>query len=58
MLLLKCQSDLMQVAQEAGVSEIQSRSIPALTDSAELENKWHMPNGGIVILNFVDDVSV
>jgi hypothetical protein len=48
----------MQVAQEAAIPETQSETNPLLSDNAELENKWHMPYGGIVILNFVDDVSV
>jgi hypothetical protein len=48
----------MQVAQEARVSETQSETNPLLSDNAELENKWHMPYGGMVILNFVDDVQV
>jgi hypothetical protein len=47
--LLECQVDRRQVAQEEGISEIQSETIPILSDNVELGNKWDMPSGGIVI---------
>jgi hypothetical protein len=57
MLLLRYRNDSTQVTQEVDFSEIESKPTLKPADIMDLENKWHMPNGGLVILNFVDDAS-